>query len=67
MNTWLGRIHTAYMMGESLRTRMQLWRGVWRCCFALQGVHAALSRLATHPARAAFEYVQLSVQLRFLG
>ena len=28
---------------------MQLWRGVWRCCSALQGVQAALSHLGTQP------------------
>ena len=59
MNTWPGRVCKAHLMGESLGARMRLWRGAWRCCFALQGVTMLPSRLATHPARAAFGYLQL--------
>lgn len=64
MNTWLGRTYNAHLMGEVATHPNAALAGRLALLLRVAGSdHAALSRLATHPARAAFGYVQL----RFLG
>ena len=64
MNTWLGRINNAHQMGEVATYPNAALAGRLALLLRVAGSdHAALSRLATHPARAAFGYVQL----RFLA
>ena len=60
MNTWLGRIDNAHLMGAVARYPRAALAGRLALLLRVAGSdHAALSRLATHPARAAFGYVQL--------
>ncbi len=60
MNTWLGRICKANLMGEVATYPNADMAGSLALLFRVAGSdHVALPRLATYPARAAFEYVHL--------
>ena len=60
MNTWLGRVYKAHLMGEVARCPNAALAGRLALLLRVAGSgHAALSRVATHPARAAFRYLQL--------